>query len=54
MDQTQGKRKKVDIMKEEINAEDIVILEVLEEIKNITHLLTQQGNFMHLKTPSVV
>jgi hypothetical protein len=29
----------------------MVIQEVLEKIIDITHLLTQQGNFMHLKTP---
>jgi hypothetical protein len=51
MDQTQGRRKKVDIMKEEINTEDSIIQEVLLELININRLLTQQGYFMHMKTP---
>jgi hypothetical protein len=51
MDQTQGRRKKDDIMKEEITTKDLVIQEALAEIRDITHLLTQQGYFMHLKTP---
>jgi hypothetical protein len=38
-------------MKEEITTEELVIQEVLVELIGNTHLLTQQGNFMHLKTP---
>jgi hypothetical protein len=54
MDQTQNKRKREDVMKEEINIEELVIQEVLEELIDITQLPTQQGNFMHLKIPKVV
>jgi hypothetical protein len=38
-------------MKEEITIEELVIQDMLEELIDITHLLTQQGNLMHLKTP---
>ena len=51
MDQTQNKRKREDVMKDEITTEDLVIQVVLEKIIDITHLPTQQGNFMHLKIP---
>jgi hypothetical protein len=51
MDQTQNMRKREDVMKEEMTAKDMVIQEVLEEIIEITHLLTHQGIFMHLKIP---
>jgi hypothetical protein len=51
MDQTQYGRKREDIMKEEINTKELVIKEVLEELIDITHILTQQGNCMHLKIP---
>jgi hypothetical protein len=39
MDQTQNKRKREDVMKEEITEAKMVIQEVLEELINITHLL---------------
>jgi hypothetical protein len=48
MNQSQGMRKKVDIMKEEITTEDPITQEVLVEVIDISHLLTQQGSFMHL------
>jgi hypothetical protein len=48
MDQTQNRRKREDVMKEEITVEELVIQEVLVELIDITHLPTQQGNFMHL------
>jgi hypothetical protein len=51
MDQTQDRRKKAYIMKEEINTEEIVILEVLLELIDIIDLLNQQENFMDMKTP---
>jgi hypothetical protein len=54
MDQAQDMRKKVDIMKEEITTEDPVTQEVLVELIDITHLLTQQGSFMHLKIQGAV
>jgi hypothetical protein len=38
-------------MKEEMTVEELVIQEVLAELIDITHLPTQQGNFMHLKIP---
>jgi hypothetical protein len=53
MDQTQDRRKKVDIMKEEITTKEMVIQEVQEELIDITHLLTQQGNFIHLLSHSL-
>jgi hypothetical protein len=51
MDQTQDRRKRVDIMKEEITIEGMVIQEVIEELIDVAHLLTQLRNFMHLKIP---
>jgi hypothetical protein len=39
-DQTQDKRKKESVMKEEMLVEELVILEVLAEIMDTTHLLT--------------
>jgi hypothetical protein len=47
----QSKRKREDVMKEEMTAEELVIQEVLAELIDITHLPTQQGNFIHLKIP---
>jgi hypothetical protein len=44
-------RKREGIMKEEITTEEWVIQEVLVELRYITHLLAQQGNFIHLKIP---
>jgi hypothetical protein len=38
-------------MKEEMIMEELAIQEVLEELIDITHLLTWQGSFMHLKIP---
>ena len=46
MDHTQDRRKKTNIMKEEITTEDLDIQEVLAELIDIIHLLTQQGNFI--------
>ena len=51
MDQTQNRRKREDVMKEEITVEELVIQEVLVELIDITHLPIQKGNFMHLKIP---
>jgi hypothetical protein len=51
MDQTRDRKKKENIMKGEITTKEIVIQEVIEELIDITNLLTQQGNFMFLKTP---
>jgi len=48
MDQTQDMRKKEDIMKEEITTKELVIQEELEELIDVTHLLTHQGICMHL------
>jgi len=48
MDKTQDKRKWDNTMKEEITIEETIIQEVLEEPIEITRLLTQQGNCMHL------
>jgi hypothetical protein len=50
MDQTQDRRKRVDMRKKEITTKELIIQEVLEKIIDITHL-AQQGNFMHLKIP---
>jgi hypothetical protein len=38
-------------MKEEMTEKELVIQEVLVKIIDITHLPTQQGNFMHLNIP---
>jgi hypothetical protein len=43
MDQTQNKRKREDVMKEEMTEEELVIQEFLEEIIDIIHHATQQG-----------
>ena len=51
MDQTQNRSKREDVMKEEMTTKEIVIQEVLVELIDITHLPTQQRNFMHLKIP---
>jgi hypothetical protein len=51
MDQTQSRRKREDVMEEEMIAEELVIQEVLEELIYITHPPTQQGNYMHIKIP---
>jgi hypothetical protein len=51
MDQNQNRRKRANVMKEEMITEEMVIQEVLAELIDITHLPTQQGNFMHLKIP---
>jgi hypothetical protein len=51
MYQAQNMRKGEDVMKKEMTAEELVIQEVLAELIDITHLPTQQGNFMHLKIP---
>jgi hypothetical protein len=47
----QSKRKKEGVMKEEMIMEEWVIPEVLEELIDTTHLLTQQENFMHMNIP---
>jgi hypothetical protein len=44
-------RKREDVMKEEMTTKELVIQEVLAEPIDITHLPTQEGNFMHLKIP---
>ena len=41
MDQTQNKRKREDVMKEDMIAKELVIQEVLEELIDITHLPTR-------------
>jgi hypothetical protein len=51
MDQTQNMRKREDVMKEEMTTEELVVQEVLAELREITHLPTHQGYFMHLKIP---
>jgi hypothetical protein len=51
MDQTQGRRKKDNTMKEEITTKELVIQEVPAELIDIIHLLFRQGNFMCLKNP---
>jgi hypothetical protein len=43
----QDKRKKACVRKEEMLVEELVILEVLADLMDITHLLTQEGSFMH-------
>ena len=47
----QSKRNKVGVTKEDIVVEEQVILEVLVELIDTTHLLTQQESFMHLNIP---
>jgi hypothetical protein len=47
----QDKRKEADIMKEEMIVEEQVIPEVVEELIDTTHLLTQQEMFMHPNIP---
>jgi hypothetical protein len=47
----QSKRRKEGIMKEEITTGRLVIQELLAELIETTHLLTQQEGLMHLKTP---
>jgi hypothetical protein len=42
-----SKGKKVGFVKEEMIVEELVIKEVLVEIIDTTHLLTQQESFMH-------
>jgi hypothetical protein len=51
MDQTQNKRKREYVMKEEMTTEELVIQELLAKLMEITQLPTQQGNFMHLNIP---
>jgi hypothetical protein len=47
----QIKRKKEGFMKEEMIVEELVIPEVLAELIDTTHLLTQQESFMHMNIP---
>jgi hypothetical protein len=51
MDQTQDRRKREDTMKEKINTKDLVIQQVLAELIDITRLLIQQRDLMHLNIP---
>jgi hypothetical protein len=47
----QGRRKEPGIMKEEMIVEELVIQEILADLINTAHLLTQQEGLMHMKTP---
>jgi hypothetical protein len=38
-------------MKEEMLVEELVIPEVLEDLMDTTHLITQEDNFMHWMIP---
>jgi hypothetical protein len=49
MNEAQDKRKKAYLMKEEITIENLFIQGFLIDLIEITHLLTQQGIFVHLK-----
>jgi hypothetical protein len=51
MDHTQYKRKKVGAMKEGMIVGELVIPEVLAELMETTHLLTQKESFMHRMIP---
>jgi hypothetical protein len=51
MDQNKERRKREDIMKEDITTDELVIREVLPKLIYITHLLTHQENFMHMRIP---
>jgi hypothetical protein len=48
-DQTQNKRKKEGAIKEGMIVEELAIPEVLVELMDTTHLLTQKERFMHRK-----
>jgi hypothetical protein len=47
----QDKRKEVDIMKEEMIMEEMVIPEVISNLIGTTHIFTQQEICMHLNIP---
>jgi len=49
MNEAQDKRKKAYLMKEEITIENLFIQGFLIDLIEITHLLTQQGIFVHLR-----
>jgi hypothetical protein len=54
MDQAQDTRKKTDIIEEEITTKHLVTQKVLVELIEISHLLTQQGIFMHIESQGEV